>query len=339
MYASSGSNATWGWTKLSEGLPKIYVDGMFTETGSNTVVVTKNGEQQTFEGKTYEEVMDLYRTELGVEYEQLQGTDGEIPFTYVRDYLRVPDTENYTEDDIYNCIKGLLQKYSELSSNEQSVEVQKLAHTYASVILDKLARTTDEFGFTPISTDIDASEGMYGIFSILYVMDVDFDGVPELLAGTASTIGGAEYDVFSVDGRFWGNAQCASGVEYGFKLNNVFWQDTGLMATRGSVKFVEGIPAIYYDTVYDNESHTMTNVVVYTDTGEVLEKGSVGEEDFNNLYLEYLDVDRIALQEAEQVELPNVQGYLQVPDTENYTDEDVYNCILGLLEQYYELTE
>lgn len=115
IYASSGSNYSWGWTKLCEGLPTIYVDGAFSETDLNTVVVAKNGEQQTLEDQTYEEVMDLYRTELGVEYAQLQGSDGEIPFAYVRDYLRVPDTENYTEDDIYDCILDLLAQYAALA--------------------------------------------------------------------------------------------------------------------------------------------------------------------------------------------------------------------------------
>ena len=45
-----------------------------------------------------------------LQYDSLQPIDLENN-RYISVYLRVPDPENYTEEDIYDCLLGLLQEY------------------------------------------------------------------------------------------------------------------------------------------------------------------------------------------------------------------------------------
>ena len=57
-----------------------------------------------------EEYQKLIEDSFGISYESLQPIDLEDN-RYISGYLRVPDPENYTEEDIYNCLLGLLQEY------------------------------------------------------------------------------------------------------------------------------------------------------------------------------------------------------------------------------------
>lgn len=120
MYVSSGNNWYHGWTKLCVGLPSVHIKLSSSETELYDVDISINGEKQTLEMLTFNEFKALYPKYLGVEYDDLQliGKDEDIPFVYVRDYLRVPNPENYTEEDIYNCLVELLAEYEELATEQ-----------------------------------------------------------------------------------------------------------------------------------------------------------------------------------------------------------------------------
>lgn len=205
--------------------------------------------------------------------------------------------------------------------------------------MDKLSRTTDPFGFTAISKDIDADAGMNGITSILFIMDINFDGVPEVFAGTASTIGGAEYDVFAADGTFWGNVQCTDYTPVSFVIDNVAYETSGVSNTIKHIKYIEGLPSISSGNhIVSSTEEMCSDVTVRTSNGEIIEKGSMSIDDLNNLYVEYFNISWDVITNIEYIELQNVQGYLQVPDPENYTEEDIYNCLYDLLTQYTDLS-
>ena len=57
-----------------------------------------------------EEYQKLIEDSFGISYDSLQPIDLEYN-RYISGYLRVPDPENYTEEDIYNCLLTLLQEY------------------------------------------------------------------------------------------------------------------------------------------------------------------------------------------------------------------------------------
>ena len=66
-----------------QGLPSVYFNGFWTETGTNDVYITlADGTEQTVTGLTFDESKALYPEYLGVEYDNLRsvGEDEDIPF-------------------------------------------------------------------------------------------------------------------------------------------------------------------------------------------------------------------------------------------------------------------
>ena len=99
------------WLKFSEGTPEISVNGVFEDENSKfNVTVNLNNKENSYNDLTYTEVDNIFKREFGVTYTKLKNT----PDNYVKcslGHLEVPDPENYTEEDIYDCLLGLLQEY------------------------------------------------------------------------------------------------------------------------------------------------------------------------------------------------------------------------------------
>ena len=55
---------------------------------------------------------ELFQEYLGISAKELENS-GSDSISYVRACLSVPDPENYTKEDIYNCISELLAEYAE----------------------------------------------------------------------------------------------------------------------------------------------------------------------------------------------------------------------------------
>lgn len=219
-------------------------------------------------------------------------------------------------------------------------DMQKLGHTYARALMEKLARTTDVYGFTPISNEIDADAGMNGILSIVYLMDVDMDGIPEMLAGTASMLDGYELDVYSYDGAYWGNIKCTWDIYDNVVLiDDVMYSICVGNRWDSIVKFEVGVPSV----ITYMQSNDMLNITVKQNE-DVEKYNNFTKEQRKDIVNSVLCVDYDVLHNLWLEKNANntnscfcVQGYLQVPNPEDYNEEDIYNCILELLTEYEEL--
>ena len=111
VYAPSGSNSTFGYTKLAVGLPYVRTNGGGFFNGLETPVnICTDGNKVETTISSEEEYQKLIEDSFGISYDSLQPIDLEYN-RYISGYLRVPDPENYTEEDIYNCLLTLLQEY------------------------------------------------------------------------------------------------------------------------------------------------------------------------------------------------------------------------------------
>lgn len=219
-------------------------------------------------------------------------------------------------------------------------DMQKWGRTYARTLMEKLARTTDIYGFTPISNEIDADAGMNGILSIVYLMDVDMDGIPEMLAGTASVLDGYELDVYSYDSAYWGNIKCTWDIyDNVVVIDDVMYSICVGNKWDSIVKFEVGVPSV----ITYMQSNDTLNITIKQN--ENVEKyNNVIKEQHKDIVNSVLGIDYDVLHNLWLEKSANntnscfcVQGYLQVPDPKNYNEEDIYNCILELLTKYEKL--
>lgn len=138
MFAHSGSTGFDGWTKLCDGLPTIFCNGLLSDEKTNNMTLRySDGRVQDFNGLTYDEAMDMYRKYLNVEYEKLKFADDpeNVPFAYARGVLKVPDPENYTEEDIYNCLVELLAEYEKAAAITSTEETAAAKFEYPEPVL------------------------------------------------------------------------------------------------------------------------------------------------------------------------------------------------------------
>lgn len=177
MYVSSGSIHSWGWTKLCEGLPSIYFNGFWTETGTNDLYITfADGTEQTLTGLTFDEAKALYPKYLGVEYDDLRsvGEDEDIPFTYARGVLEVPDPENYTEEDIYDCLAELLAEYEKAAAGaEEASPINAELGVNGDGTLNEV--------FTERLLELATPDVPVWVSIFPALWDFDGDGIPEMI--------------------------------------------------------------------------------------------------------------------------------------------------------------
>lgn len=173
MFANSGSVTFGGWTKLCNNLPTLFCNGFLSDEKPNNMTLTyADGRNQDFNGLTYDEVMDLYREYLGVEYDKLKftGEDADIPFVYARGLLEVPDTENYTKEDICDCLAKLLAEYEKSAAvapdDNSGVNPDGTLNEFFTEKIEKLLKPH-------IQTAIGS------VYPALW--DFDEDGIPEII--------------------------------------------------------------------------------------------------------------------------------------------------------------
>lgn len=231
------------------------------------------------------------------------------------------------------------EEMTEAEEAEESVEElpenEAIAEAFANLLSQKLADTSDEYGFKAL-TDSETI-GMEALDSVLELADIDLDGVPELFAGTCGTIGAGRFDVFKADGTILGkNVFCCSDVSMGSIVDGVVYINSGRNPYPGWVKMVEGTPAVYVSN-WINEEEAVNAVDIFNADGtkETIENLSI--DDVKKVYSDYLGVDYDKLYDnMKDTAYQCTHGNLLVPDAENLTDEDIYNCVLSLLEKYDE---
>ncbi|MBQ8826443.1 MAG: hypothetical protein IJ007_05070 [Oscillospiraceae bacterium] len=112
MYAPSGNNWYWGWTKLCKGLSSVHVQLVYPDAGAYDVDIRlSDGTEKKLTSVPEAEINELFQEYLGISAKELENSSSESP-SYVRACLSVPDPENYTKEDIYNCIAELLAEYA-----------------------------------------------------------------------------------------------------------------------------------------------------------------------------------------------------------------------------------
>ena len=208
-----------------------------------------------------------------------------------------------------------------------STDVDSWAKTYASVLMQQIAddkATKDKYSqFRPLN-------GIeMGTQSIIALIDVDMDGTPELFAGTCGTTGSGCFDVYTTNGEvFAKDFNCSTDFASGCVVDDALYMRCGYSDVTGWVKLVQGTPSITVDTL-----HNTANVI--TESGAVVTFENQSEDDIKALYKQYLNVDYAALERSTPENTYTVlRGHLAVPDPENYTEEDIYNCLVPLLNEY-----
>lgn len=220
-------------------------------------------------------------------------------------------------------------------SVEELPENEAIAEAFTKLLSQKLADTSDEYGFKALTDG--ETIGMEALDSVLELADIDLDGVPELFAGTCGTIGAGRFDVFKADGTILGkNVFCCSDVSMGSIVDGVVYINSGRNPYPGWVKMVEGTPAVYVSD-WINEEEAVNTVDIFNADGTEKTIENLSIDDVKKVYSDYLGVDYDELYDnMSDTAYQCTHGNLLVPDADNLTDEDIYNCVLSLLEKYDE---
>lgn len=342
MYMFNGRGPNPGWVKLVEGTPSVTLQSWLnTEEAVNTVDVNKaDGTIETFENQSLDDIKALYKQYLDVDYDLLHD-NADAPATLISGVLTVPDPEQYTVIDISACVKALLEEYvvqnspvenTVVNNNKVTADVETWSRNFAHALAADMTAGTAEI--TPISIehevvvfDVDA------MLADIFFIDVNNDGLPEMFAGGHGTMGSGRYSIYDTIGNCWGTDIFIWDVLSFETDGKNMYASTGSNSTPGHTKLVAGLPQIHANGFAFTEGKT-TDVTVKTATGESVNTTATTTEEFENLYAQYLDVDYSALSVIDADSTVYVREHLRVPDVNNYTEDDIYNCILPLVTEY-----
>ncbi|MCH5348999.1 MAG: hypothetical protein J1E40_06730 [Oscillospiraceae bacterium] len=209
-------------------------------------------------------------------------------------------------------------------------EAQIWASSYADFIYGKLVRGEGyEFNGIPQEMTLLADEEVERAFmgyTDIFFCDIDFDSVPELFVGSHGATGWMGAECYALDGTVIGSMTCSSGFEL-YEIDGVaYTEGASANGTASYTRLTRGMPSV--TTVYSWIDEIFTSVEVYNN--DILEKQyeNLDETETNNIIEEHLGVDIVNYfrSSGERKMLPYVRGSLHVPDVENYTVEDIYNC-------------
>ncbi len=222
------------------------------------------------------------------------------------------------------------------------------ASTYAELVFNKLKQDTgfifykDRFELRP-TYDSYSSNGHPD--SDIIFCDMNFDGVPELIAATHGATGFMEAAVYDLDGNelfeFYSSSEFGiyyingnyytayGGVGY-FGYDMVGEDEISVLVERNSPTEDKGWSA----SVYKNETlETKNENVTETDLEEIYEQylGLTAND-----FVENVDDREFPISELKGKFENYYWGYLYVPD-ENYTVDDIKICFKEQLDKYVEL--
>lgn len=221
--------------------------------------------------------------------------------------------------------------------NAYSADVQLWAHNFASAVYAELMNNKTAETPTvlvPISTAHEVSVFDVDAMSAdIFFLDTNFDGIPELFVGGHGTMGSGRYSVYSADGTTYGNDIFTWSVEDFCTDGSAIYAPTGSNSSPGFTKLVNSLPQIHANGFgfYDGGA---SDVEVIVADGTVVSVTVSSEEEFKSLFIQYLDVNYAELEPIDTNACVYMRGYLRVPDPDNYTEEDIYNCLAELLAEY-----
>lgn len=201
-----------------------------------------------------------------------------------------------------------------------------LAALYAQIILREIQDNITGFN---VCTKDDK-----GWDSNIVFIDVNRDDAPDLFVGTYGATGRGCYNVYMSDGTALGNIRCTSLLESGTFINDVLVLDIG---QPGYVKISKNFPSVVISNWPVIEINGNNCDIKITDEfGNVEEIIGKTFDDFKKIVADFFNVEYDEF--LKKTNYVCVNGSLIVPNSENYTEEDIYNCILELLNEYEELT-
>lgn len=219
--------------------------------------------------------------------------------------------------------------------------LEEWAHNFAQAVYTELEnnKTSDDpTTFAPIGNnhevmvfDIDA------MCADIFLIDVDGDDIPELFAGGHGTMGNGRYSIYDSNGNCFGNDRFIWEVESFETDGQYLYAPSGSNSLCGHTKLIQGLPRIYANAFAFMDG-IPTDATIETEESKIVVKID-SQSDFENLYLQYLDTDYNALNTIDINKYLCIRGYLRVPDPENYTEEDIYNCLFALLQEYEDKVE
>lgn len=231
--------------------------------------------------------------------------------------------------------ESITEKISQITT-PQITTLEQWAHNFAKGVYAELEnnKTADDpTPFAPISNnhevtafDIDA------MCADIFFLDVNDDDIPELFVGGHGTMGNGRYSIYDVDGNCFGNDKFIWEIESFETDGQYLYAPSGSNSLLGHTKLTQGLPKIYANG-FAFMNGTPTEATIET-AGSKIVVTIDSQSDFENLYSQYLNTDYNDLKVIDMNKYICIRDYLRVPDPENYTEEDIYNCLLTLLQEY-----
>ncbi len=233
------------------------------------------------------------------------------------------DADTYTaetEISVSDTLIGTANNTSKITEGEE-----KILRQYSSYLFEK--SQTDEL-FHAIKTDTADDPGLA---SIIAFCDIDLDNVPELFAGYHNMRGYCYYSVYGSNGIIADEISCGMCNEF-LLVGNACYSNTHDPADKAHhwLQISDAMPKIM---VQDCDDNTTFNVTVTSDKGNYTQNGITLEE-ADNIFKQVFGVTYTELKGSSDNYVKCSLGHLEVPDPENYTEEDIYDCLLGLLQEY-----
>ena len=202
---------------------------------------------------------------------------------------------------------------------------EKILRQYSNYLFEK--SQTDEY-FHAIKTD---TANDPGLASIIALCDIDLDNVPELFAGYHNMRGYCYYSVYGNNKIIADEISCGMCNEF-LLVGNTCYSNTNDPSDKAHywLQISDTMPEI---TVQDCDDNTTFNVTVTSDNGIYTQNGITPEE-VDNIFKQVFSVTYTELKSSPDNYVKCSLGHLEVPDPENYTEEDIYDCLLGLLQEY-----
>ena len=222
-------------------------------------------------------------------------------------------------------------------ADEQVTNWSSWVDAFTNIIVDGIADEESDIGeeyLIPVSEEEkDVYIASYASHFVL--CDINLDGVPELLACVISNMGRMSCTPIDVEGNvyedFISNTEfSAVGID-----NKVYaWSYNGVGSVGYTCLNEDRKKLVIFGFGGDIMSVELSPAD--TDEGYITYK-DLTDTDVANIFIEQFGSDIRDAFNGEQNNLPFVEGCLIVPDTENYTADDIYACLDSSMAQYVEL--